>query len=274
MARDEWPEKGELVVCTVKELKPFGVFVTLEEYGGKEGLINIGEVSSGWVKHLRDYVREGEKIVCKVLHVDERRGHIDLSLKVVKESQKREKLKEWKNEKRAEKWLTLTFTSPTSKIRLSEAELEELTMKLLEAYGSLYDAFEDLLRVGKGALTELGIREDLAAALHEVATANIKLPSVQITGYVELRSPVADGVEVIKEALRKAEEVVAQRTRKERANGGIKVECFYIGAPRYRIRVTAPNYKEAESILSEAANAAIEVVKRNEGYGKFYRTLP
>jgi translation initiation factor 2 subunit 1 len=275
MVREEWPEKGELVVCTVQELKPFGVFVTLEEYSGKEGLINIGEVTSGWVKHLRDYVREGQKVVCKVLHVDERRGHIDLSLKAVKEGQRREKIKEWKNEKKAKKWLTLAFTAPSSKIRLSEGELEGLAFKLLDAYGSLYDAFEDVARVGKGALIELGIKEEYAAVLHEVASANVKLPSVQITGYVELRSPVADGVEVIKEALRKAEELITIKPpRKDLDTESTKVECFYIGAPRYRIRVTAPNYKEAESILSEAANTAIEVIKRNEGYGKFYRTLP
>jgi len=275
MVREEWPEKDELVVCTVKELKPFGVFVTLEEYGGKEGLINIGEVSSGWVKHLRDYVREGQKVVCKVLHVDERRGHIDLSLKVVKEGQKREKIKEWKNEQRAKKWLTLAFAAPSFKIKLSEGELEELEFKLLEAYGSLYDAFEDLVRVGTKALIELGIKEAYAEALYEVTRANVKLPSVQITGYVELRCPVADGIAVIKEALRKAEEVLQIRpARKDLDINSTTVECFYIGAPRYRIRVTAPNYKEAENILSEAANAAIEVIKRNEGYGKFYRTLP
>jgi len=275
MVREEWPEKDELVVCTVKELKPFGVFVTLEEYGGKEGLINIGEVSSGWVKHLKDYVREGQKIVCKVLHVDERRGHIDLSLKVVKEGQKREKIKEWKNEQRAKKWLILAFAAPSSKIKLSEGERGELEFTLLDAYGSLYDAFEDVVRVGKKALIELGIKEEYADALYEVACAHVKLPSVQITGYVELRSPVADGVEVIKEALRKAEGVIQIRTpKKDYDTDSIRVECFYIGAPRYRIRVTAPNYKEAENILSEAANAAIEVIKRNEGYGKFYRTLP
>jgi len=275
MVREEWPEKDELVVCTVKELKPFGVFVTLEEYGGKEGLINIGEVSSGWVKHLRDYVREGQKVVCKVLHVDERRGHIDLSLKVVKEGQKREKIKEWKNEKKAKKWLTLALAAPSSKIGVSEGELDEIELKLFDAYGSLYDAFEDVVRVGKKALLELGIKEKYADAIHKVALANIKPPSVQITGYVELRCPLPEGVEIIKEALRKAEEVITiKASKKDKDTNGTKVECFYIGAPRYRIRVTAPNYKEAENVLSDAANAAIELIKRNEGYVKFYRTLP
>jgi translation initiation factor 2 subunit 1 len=281
MARDEWPERGELVVCTVVELENFGAFVTLEEYGDKEGLIHIAQVSSGWVKHLRDHVREGQKIVCKVLNVDERRGHIDLSLKAVKDSQKRQRIKEWKNEKKAKKWLNLALTAPTSKSGMSEEELEAIEMTLLDTYGSLYDAFEDAVRVGKGALFELGIKEEYADAIHEVALANVKLPSVQINGYLELKCPLPDGVEIIKSALTKAEEVLKTESSgkgknrdKDETTNGTTVECFYIGAPRYKIRVKAPNYKEAESVLSEATNAAIAEIKEHEGSGKFYRNLP
>jgi len=253
--KEEWPEKGELVVCTVRELKTFGVFVSLEEYGGKEGFIHISEVSTGWVKHLRDYVREGQKIVCKVLAVDERRGHIDLSLKAVKEGLKRERIKAWKNEKKARKWLSLAA--------VPESELQELEAKLVDAYGSLYDAFQQIYKTGKRALTELGIEEALADKIHKIALANVKPPSVHITGYVELKCPLPNGVEIIKNALMEAKKV---------AKDGF--ECSYIGAPRYRIRITAPDYKKAESILNEAANAAIEILKRNEGYGRFYRNLP
>ncbi|MCD6210202.1 MAG: translation initiation factor IF-2 subunit alpha [Methanophagales archaeon] len=253
--KEEWPEKGELVVCTVRELKTFGVFVSLEEYGGKEGFIHISEVSTGWVKHLRDYVREGQKIVCKVLAVDERRGHIDLSLKAVKEGLKRERIKAWKNEKKARKWLSLAA--------IPESELQELETKLVDAYGSLYDAFQQIYKTGKRALTELGIEEALADKIHKIALANVKPPSVHITGYVELKCPLPNGVEIIKNALMEAKKV---------AKDGF--ECSYVGAPRYRIRITAPDYKKAESILNEAANAAIEILKRNEGYGRFYRNLP
>lgn len=279
MARDEWPERGELVVCTVVELENFGAFVTLEEYGEKEGLIHIAQISSGWVKHLRDHVREGQKIVCKVLNVDERRGHIDLSLKEVKDSQKRQKIKEWKNEKKAKKWLTLALAAPDSKRGLSKEELEAVETTLLDAYGSLYDAFEEVVRVGTGAVLELGLHAEDADAIHEVACANVKLPSVQINGYVELRCPSSDGVERIKEALTKAEGVlqtkpIGESKTEEETTSGTTVECFYIGAPRYKIRVKAPNYKEAESILSDAANTAIAVIKESEGSGKFYRNLP
>src|SRR2546428_10684676 len=106
----EWPEEGELVVCTVKNVKNFGAFGTLDEYDGKEGFIHVAEGSSGWIKYIRDYVREGQKLVCKVLRVDPDKGHIDLSLKAVNEHQKREKIQEWKNEQKAEKLLSIVAT--------------------------------------------------------------------------------------------------------------------------------------------------------------------
>lgn len=264
MTRDEWPEKDELVVCTVEELKTFGAFVKLEEYGGKEGLIHISAVSSGWVKHLRDYVREGQKIVCKVLHVDPQRGHIDLSLKAVKEGQKRERIKLWKNEKKAKKWLALAVSS--SNVEMSKEQLEELELNLVDAYGGLYDVFVEIVRAGKASLIAMGIKEEHADAIQEIALANVKPPTVQITGYVELRCPLSNGVERVKEALENAEAAVDIN--------GVTVECFYIGAPKYKIRVTASDYKKAESVLSDAANIAIDMIKRNEGYGKFYRNLP
>ena len=35
-----YPEVGELVVATVKTVKPYGAFVTLDEYENKEGFIH------------------------------------------------------------------------------------------------------------------------------------------------------------------------------------------------------------------------------------------
>ena len=88
----DFPEEGELVVVTVKTVKNFGAFGILDEYDGKEGFIHITDVASGWVKYIRDHVKESQKIVCKVLRVDEQKSHIDLSLKQVNEHQKREKI--------------------------------------------------------------------------------------------------------------------------------------------------------------------------------------
>ena len=83
-----FPERGELVVCSVISVKDFGAFVTLDEYNDKEGFIHIRDAATGWVKYLRDYIREGQKVVCKVLGVDPSKGHIDLSLKSVNAHQR------------------------------------------------------------------------------------------------------------------------------------------------------------------------------------------
>ena len=61
----EWPDEGELIVGTVYKVLNYGAFAKLEEYEGKEAFIHISEVSSGWVKNIRDYVRENQKIILK-----------------------------------------------------------------------------------------------------------------------------------------------------------------------------------------------------------------
>lgn len=77
----EWPDEGELIVGTVYKVLNYGAFAKLEEYQGKEAFIHISEVSSGWVKNIRDHVRENQKIVCRVLRVNPKKGHVDASLK-------------------------------------------------------------------------------------------------------------------------------------------------------------------------------------------------
>ncbi|MDK2914747.1 MAG: translation initiation factor 2 subunit 1 [Thermococcaceae archaeon] len=88
----EYPEEGEFVVATVKNIHPYGAFLKLDEYPGKEGFMHISEVAPTWVKNIRDYLKEGQKIVAKVIRVDPSKGHIDLSLKRVNQQQRKAKL--------------------------------------------------------------------------------------------------------------------------------------------------------------------------------------
>src|SRR3989344_8840742 len=100
--KEGYPEEHELVSCTVTKILPQSVFVNINEYA-KQGMIHIAEISPGRIRNLRDFVEEGKMIVCKVLHVDSQRGHIDLSLRRVTESQRREKNDQMKQEMTAEK---------------------------------------------------------------------------------------------------------------------------------------------------------------------------
>src|SRR3990172_3287173 len=184
-AEFDWPEEAELVVCTVKEVKNFGGFVTLDEYESKEGFIHIAEVSSGWIKYIRDYVREGQKLVCKVLRVDRDKGHIDLSLKAVNEHQRREKIQEWKNEQKAEKLLAIV--AERLGVTVDDA-WDRFGYDLLDKFGTLYRAFEDSV-TDPDSLGSEGFTGPWVGRFSRVAKENIVPPAVSIDGSLELTNP-------------------------------------------------------------------------------------
>lgn len=260
MERKKWPELNELVVCTVNNIVDFGAFVKLDEYEGKEGLIHISEVASGWIKYIRDHVREGQKIVCKVLHVDPGKGHIDLSLKDVNEHQRREKIQEWKNTQKASRWIQLVAES----INLAPELRIELENMLYAIYGNPYLAFEDAAMNGEEVLLKQGLEKTLAEGIAKIARENVKIPSVDITGYVDLICPAPNGIEIIKKALKAASKI---------SDKDVKLTITYVGAPRYRVNVVAPDYKKAESVLRKVAQSAIEIAEKSEGMGEFHREI-
>lgn len=250
----DWPEEGELVVCTVTNVKDFVAFVKLDEYNGREGLIPIAEVARGWIKYIRDYVREGQKVVCKVLHVNKSKGHIDLSLKDVNEHQRREKIHEWKNEQKAQKWIGFIADEAS----VDRKVIEDIFSR---EYGLFYIAFEDVLIDEEGTLKKLQLDEKVARAFLNVANENVKLQKVTISGTLILASTKPDGVNVIRRALRSAQPKI----------DGVSVELNYVGAPKYRIKVTAFDYKKAEQAIKKASKAAIGVMERAGGTGEFVR---
>jgi translation initiation factor 2 subunit 1 len=254
--KSEYPEVGDLVVCSVQNVKNFGAFVSLDEYGGKEGFIHVRDVATGWVKYIRDHVREGQKIVCKVLSVDRERGHIDLSLKQVNEHQKREKIQEWKNEKKAEKLLEIVGSKMGKTLAEAYSEVGE---KLVEEFGTLYNAFEQVT-VAPDALKELAMDKKWAAAVAEVAKENIQRPTVTIDGLIEISNPKADGIDHIKKA-------IAAGLGSEEA----EVSVHYIGAPKYRITVTAGDYKTAEQEMKGAVTKITSAVQKAGGSASFKR---
>ncbi|MFA4850724.1 MAG: translation initiation factor IF-2 subunit alpha [Methanoregula sp.] len=251
----EWPQESELVVCTVVNVKDFVAFVSLDEYGGRPGLIPISEIATGWIKYIRDHIREGQKIVCKVLNVDRSRGHIDLSLKDVNEHQRREKIREWKNESKAQKWLGFAAEQ-------SGEDAKKIEDEIFSKYGSFYPVFEDLVIEPETTVKKLGFSKKVSDALLHVAQENVKVPSVEVTGHLQLTCSAPDGISIIKKALKSAEPKIS----------GVAIELLYLGAPLYRIKVTAPDYKKAEKAIEKAANAAIAVVEKSGcGEGKLIK---
>ncbi|MBO5244686.1 MAG: RNA-binding protein S1 [Selenomonadales bacterium] len=74
-------EVGSVVEGVVTGITNFGAFVELE--GGKVGLVHISEVADVYVRDVKDFLKEQDKVKVKVLSVDER-GKIGLSIKALK----------------------------------------------------------------------------------------------------------------------------------------------------------------------------------------------
>jgi len=259
MNYEGYPDPGELVVCKIEEIEDFGVFADLQAYEDKRGLIHISEVASGWIKNVSDHVNTGQIAVCKVLDIDESSQHIDLSLKDVNDHQRSDTIQEWKNEQKADKWLTRAFGEA-----LEDSEFRRIANALLDAHPSLYEAFEEAAIHGADALDAVELDEEEVDAIVDCARENVSVPYVSVTGYVDLTSDAPDGVDVVKRALEAAE-----------GNGSvpenIDLEVTYVGAPEYRIRVEAPDYKTAEDELEASAERAIDSASENGASGAFHR---
>ena len=256
---EEWPEEGEIVMCTVQKVERFGAFVSLDEYGGKEGFIHISEVSTNWVKNIRDFFREGRKVVVKVVRIDRSRGQIDLSLKRVTEQQKKYKIQQWKQRQKAEKLLEMAAKKVGKSLEEAETQVVE---KLLKDYPDLYSAFEDVVVNGRAVLDSHKIPKRWADALYDLIMANIEIPTVKIHGVITLQCFEPNGVEVIKNAL-------SQLQSSGDGDGRIAVQV--VGPPKYRVTVEAEDYKTAESLLEGRIQAVRQFLKGYEHSFDFSR---
>jgi translation initiation factor 2 subunit 1 len=234
----------------------YGCYVRLDEYNGKEGLIHISEISSTWVKNIREHVREGEKLVLKVLRVNPQRGQIDLSLRRVTGREKVEKMLQWKMERKAES----IVKAATEKLKADVAAAEKIKEKILENYGNLYDAFEEAVEKGEEVFIRMGVNSDWARALADTARLKIKIKRARAKATIELTCMKHDGIDAIKTALLNARGVKEAK--------GAEVKIYTIGAPKYRIEVVAKDYNDADKTLKGAIREALSTIKNLGGEGR------
>lgn len=255
----EWPEPGDLVLATVQKITDYGAYVLLDEYQ-KEGLLHISEVSSGWVRNIRNFVREKQKVVLKVLRVDTEKRHVDLSLRRVSRPQRREKILAWKKERKAESLMR----SVSEKLKQpAEDVYSKIGSQVEERFGGIYEGLENAAREGPDTLIEVGVPKDIAIAIAEVAKEKIRLPMVKIKGTLELQCTKPNGVTYIREALLRAQKIEKPRDT--------RVRVYVVSPPKYCVEVLAEDYKEAERILQNAAEEAVKTLTEAGGLATFKR---
>lgn len=251
----ELPEVGEIIIATVTKIMDQGAYVSLDEYNNIPGFLHISEIATGWIRHVEKFVKVGEKKVLMVKRVNFARSEIDLSLKQVSGDQKKQKLLELK---RNEKEMTLIENLKT-KAGLSRTEAEKLEDVLASNFNSVYDAFTEIVSKGINVLDGLDLSKKVISAIEEISS-KIQVPHVEIRGVLELTCTKPNGVEIIKKALLDAIE-----------NKDVNAEISYIGAPKYRLTISAQDFKTAEKALKPILSSIQTGIEKKGGTFKFTR---
>lgn len=227
------PELGEIVLVNLNKIMPHGAYCELVEYK-VDAYIPIGEVASGWIKNIHEFIKEGQHDVAKVVFVDPTRRALDVSLKKVTAKEKKDKINDYNLEKRAEKFFVQAVQAAHK-----ESRIEEFKKKAAEAV-STYSELLDLVHEGKDAPGTLDV--DVKKAFKEIITKNIKPKTFSVFYSLELR-PLSgkSGVDLIRKAFGEVE--------------ALGVDVLYEGAPHYRLSATGPSYPAAEAKIKEAQQA-------------------
>ena len=249
------PAEGDLVLCTVTKIHINSVFASLDEYENKTGMIHISEVSPGRIRNLRDFIEEGKLIVCKILKIDKERGHIDLSLRRVTESQKRNKINELKQEQLVEKIIEFVAKETNEN---KDNLYKIIHHKTSQNYDTIYNAFVDSVE-GNFDLKSIGFDAKVTQKLDEIIKQRIKQKEIEIKGELKLETYVPNGVEIVKEAL-----TACESTDKT-------LIVTYEGGGKYKLTVKGQDYKEAENILKKGYTKAIQIIEKSGGKGEFVR---
>ena len=213
-------EEGQIVLCTVEKIIGTTVFVKIE--GNGEGTIITSEISPGRIRNLRDYVEPGKKIVCKVLSI--KNGHIHLSLRRVKPSEKRELLNKISQEKGYKAILSTVLGKEKA-----EKVIEEITEEqpLLDFFEELRKNSEPLKKYVKGEEYEKIIK----------ILESKKSKPKEIKQLIHLFNKSSNGIKIVKNIL--------TETCKN------KCSVSYVAAGRYLLKITGEDFKELKNSLNQ-----------------------
>ncbi|MBI3860159.1 MAG: translation initiation factor IF-2 subunit alpha [Thaumarchaeota archaeon] len=245
------PEAGEIVICTVREITSHGIYVSLDQYEEMNGFLHVSEISTGWVRNIERVAKVSQKLVLKVIRANKVRREIDLSLRQVTNEERRAKVIEWKREERA----LAIMNGVKKKLDLGDDQTKAAIRKMENEFGSLYSALETAAKKGEKALAPIELPAAVSKGIAEAAAEKIVPPRYEVGALVEVSSRGPNGIEQVKKTLLDAA-----------SSSSADVHITYAGAPRYRVRITADDYKQAEKVLDNVLEKIKDGTGKHEGF--------
>lgn len=224
-------EEGEIVLCTVDKIVGTTVFVKVNDE--IEGTIVTSEIAPGRIRNLRNYVVPGKRIVCKILRISGNR--VNLSLRRVKQNEKKEFLEGIKKEK---SYSAILKTAVGDNFR-------DIVNKIKEDY-DLIEFFEDAREDAK--LLEKFMGKSEAVKVQKILEAKKDKPK-EINYVFKLSSHASDGITVVKRIIGDA-------------ISGSKCNVNYLAAGKYSIKIIGEDFKEIKTEVNNVMMKLEDLAKK------------
>ncbi len=233
MENQNLPKVGELVIANVSKISKFGAYCRLPEYNELEVFLPIREVSSGWIKNIREHIHEGQKLVCSVIFYDKDKGTLDVSLKRVSPGNSKTKIRAYNLEKR----LASLFLQAI-KASKEQANKDPIISTALSEFGTYTNLVQNATD-GTPEFSESKLPKKLKESIVKVLEANRKQKRYLVSYLATIYTyNTLNGATELRELLSSIKET------------GVNVH--YIGAPKYRFLAEGDDYSAAEEKINNA----------------------
>ena len=237
------PRVGELVIANISKVMRFGAYCRLPEYNNLEVFLPIREVSSGWIKNIREFIHEGQTVVCEVSFYDKEKNTVDISLKRVTPKKSKERIRSYNLEKR----LAALFLQA-----VKEAGEQANKDALIQTALAEFNTYTNLVENAKNDTEELKkstLPKKLKSAIVKVLEANIREKKFIISYIITLSTyNTVSGATELRDILSSMK--------------GIGIDVKYISAPKYRLTAEGSDYPDAEKKISQAEAIVKEKLKK------------
>ncbi|KAI9253949.1 eukaryotic translation initiation factor 2 alpha subunit-domain-containing protein [Phascolomyces articulosus] len=252
MYENELPKVDDVVMVNVRQIADMGAYVKLLEYGDREGMILLSELSRRRIRSVQKLIRVGRNEVVVVLRVDEEKGYIDLSKRRVT-PEDIAKCEERFNKSKAVHSI-LRHVAEKHDIALKEL-YETIGWPLYKKFGHAYDAFKLAITDATPVFEGMDIKPEIMSELVSNIKRRMTPQPVKIRAQLDLRCTGIDGVNAIKEALSAGE---AESTET------VPIKVTYLAAPYYVVTADALDKTTGFAIMEKAITAIKDTLESHK----------
>lgn len=250
---EKFPEPENVVMAQVKQITELGAYVKLLEYDNIDGMVLLSELSRRRIRSINKLIRIGQELPAVVLRVDKAKGYIDLSRRRVTQEDAEACNERFKKGKKMHSIMRHVAEKTLTPI---EDLYQHIGWPLDKKYGHSIDAFK--LSITKPEVwnevtfPSEAVKSELLYYIGERLTSQ----PTPVRADIEVTCFSYEGIDAIKEALRKAESLSTDE---------IKIRVRLVSSPLFVITTTCLDVDAGVAMILSGIDAITTSIRRAGG---------